>query len=232
MKKLLLIPVIIIFVVTPFRAGSINYKNKEMSLISFSITIHPETKKFLDNLDSYFPPVKNNNADKILAKIKEQTWGSLVDILQSNVGMIILPINTFGNNATYDAYGFPEISISKAQRKGFSKFYMKIDLQISPRDLQHPVNYKTKNDSTQEQTKLKPGELKPVVQIILTTFPENGIIPLGRYEGFSESSIVWTADNASILDGLVNSSNKTDLSTLMSLINEAVNDLSLNMLIK
>jgi len=55
---------------------------------------------------------------------------------------------------------------------------------------------------------------------------------LGKFVGISEAPSIWSVDNISILDGLINSNSKTDLSTIMSLVNEAVNDLSINMLIQ
>lgn len=229
MKKIIALTTFIFMVVIPFQVGSINYKNKEMSLISFNITIHPDIKKFLDQFEGSFPTIKNSNADKIVAKIKEQTWSSLVDKLQSEIGMIILPISTFGKNISYDAYGFPDIAISKAQRKGFSKFYMKIDLRIEPESVQFANNYKIKYDTTQ-QLKMEKGDIKPMVTLTLTTYPQNGIISLGKYTGITISTNAWTVTDISILDGLINSNVKDDLTTLMGLINEAINDLYLNIL--
>jgi len=230
MKKILLITSIFILVGLPFHVGSINYRNKEITLISFGITINPETKSYLDQFESYFPSLKNNSGDKIIAKIKEQAWGSIVDILQKDIGMIILPIRTYGNNINYDAYGFPDVNIGKAQRKGFSKFYMKIDIQIGP-ETYHPLS-SFKADTLDIQTKLKNGEIKPMVTITFTSFPESGIIPIDKHIGIAIAPEVWPDDDASVLDGLVNTSSKDDLSTLMSLINEAINDLSINILVE
>ncbi|NOU16886.1 MAG: hypothetical protein HOO91_04935 [Bacteroidales bacterium] len=229
MRKIIALTTFIFMVIIPFQVGSINYKNKEISLISFNITIHPDIKKFLDQFEGSFPVIKNSNADKIVAKIKEQTWSSLVDKLQSDIGMIILPISTFGKDISYDAYGFPDITISKAQRKGFSKFYMKIDLRIEPESVQFTNSYKSKYDTTQHLL-MKKGDIKPMVTITLTTYPKNGIIPLGKYTGITISSNAWSASDTSFLEGLINANTKNDLTTLMGLINEAINDLSLNIL--
>ncbi len=224
--------IVSIIIGTPFNALSQKYKNKEMSLISFNVSIHPETKKYLDQFESKFSSVKNKDADKIIAKIKEQAWGSLADSLQQEIEMILLPISTFGNKIGYDAYNFPDVSISKAQRIGFSRFYMKVDLEIGPKALQYPLSHKERNDSTLQSEKPKEGEIKPVVTITITCFPTNGIIPIGKYIGTSEATYIWKSGNISILDGLVNSNSKNDLSTLMSLINEAIFDLTINMQVK
>jgi len=226
MKKTLLIASVIILVVIPFQGKSINYRNKEMTLISFNVSIHLETKRYLDQFESYFSPIKNPNADKIVAKIKEQTWGSMVDVLQKEIGMVILPISTLGNNISYEEYGFPNVSISKAQRKGFSKFYMKIDLQIGPEVYQPQSSFK--EDTTNQRIKLKSGEIKPMVTITITTYPENGIVPIDKYVGIAIAPTPWYSNDSSIIDGLVNEKSKTNLSSLMSLINEAINDVSTN----
>lgn len=221
-----------IIIGTPFHALSQKYANKEMSLISFNVSIHPDTKKYLDQFESHFSSVKNTDADKIIAKVKEQVWGAMVDSLQQEIGMILLPISTFGNKIGYDAYNFPDVSISKAQRIGFSRFYMKVELEIGPKVLQYPLSHKERNDSTLQSEKPKEGEEKPVVTITITCYPTNGIIPIGKYIGSSEASNIWKPGNTAVLDGLVNSNNKNDLTTLMSLVNEAIFDLIINMQIK
>lgn len=230
--RILIIIAVSFIIASPYQAVSQKYKNKDVTLISFNISIHPDTKKYFDQFESKFPSVKNKNADKIISKIKEQAWGSIVDTLQQEIGMVILPISTYGNKIGYDAYDFPDVSISKAQRIGFSRFYMKIDLEIAPKTLQYPQSNKDKRDTTLQSEKPKEGEIKPVVTITITCYPTNGIIPVGKYIGSAEASGVWKAGNTSILDGLINANSKKDLSTLMSLINEAIFDLTINMQIK
>ncbi|RPH30274.1 MAG: hypothetical protein EHM93_16060 [Bacteroidales bacterium] len=223
--------IVSILITSPFQAVSQKYRNKEVSLISFNISIHPDTKKYIDQFESHFQAVKNVNADKIISKIKEQAWGSLVDSLQQEIGMVILPISTFGSKIGYDAYNFPDVNISKAQRIGYSKFYLKIDLGIGPEVITNQ-SFKSKNDSTLQKQKLKEGEIKPVVTLTITCYPANGIIPVGKYVGSAQASTIWSSESPSILDGLVNTNSKTDMSTLMSLINEAIFDATINMQIK
>jgi len=219
------------FFASPFQALSQKYKNKDVTLVSFNVSVNPDTKKYLDQFESKFPSIENKSADKIISKIKEHTWGSLVDTLQQDIGMVLLPISTFGSKIGYDAYNFPDVSISKAQRIGFSRFYMKIDLEIAPKAIQ-PLSYKERNDSALLSEKPKEGEIKPVVTLTITCYPTNGIIPVGKYVGSAEATKVWKTGDVSILDGLINDNSKDDLSTLMSLINEAIFDLTINMQIK
>lgn len=227
MRVLLII--VTLGILIPLQAVSQKYKNKEMSLISFNISIHENTKKYLNQYENLFPSVKNANADKIISKIKEQAWGSLVDSLQQNIGVVLLPISTFGNKISYDAYDFPDVNISKAQRIGFSKFYIKIDLEIGPEATQYPINKKEKHDVA---VQLKDGEIRPVVTLTITCYPEKGIIPIGKYVGSAQTPTIWASGKPSILDGLINSNYKIDLSTLLGLINEAIFDAVINMQVK
>jgi hypothetical protein len=217
---------IIILFDTPSKAISINYKDKAISLIAFNVNISSETKRFLEQFESQFSLASNPNANKIIAKIKDHTWSSLVDSLQKNVGMIILPISTFGTSISYDNYGFPDVNVSKAQKKGSSKFYMKVELQIGSETL--PPNPNLKKDTSYHIIKLKEGEIRPMVTITLTTFSNDGILPIGKYVGIAISPLAWKLDDSSIIDGMVNDNINANSSSLMTLINVAITKLSKN----
>lgn len=231
MKRFILLTGVIILIGLPFQLSSTNYKNKEITLIQFNVTIQPEIKKYLYQFENSFPALKNEKADKIIGKIKEQSWSALQDKLQQEIGMIITPLNSLGDRISYDVYDFPDVGVSKAQKKGASKFYMKVDLLIGPEMFQYTTHSSSKNkkDSTSQYTRLKEGEIKPMITITLTTFPNNGILPLDKFVGTATAPTAWTID-ASTLDGLVNEKNKNDLSTFMSLIQKAVDELVISIL--
>lgn len=231
MKRLTIIIGLILIMGSPFKVLSQKYRNKEISLIQLNVTIQPEIKRHLELLEGSFPDLKNEKADKIIGKIKEQVWGVLQDKLQSDIGMTIMPLNTFGDDIAYDLYGFPDASVSKAQKKGASKYYMKVDVNIGNELFQYTTQITTKNkkDSVIHNTPLQEGEFKPVVTITLTTYPASGILQLNKFIGGAKAPKAWTVKE-SILDGLVNDNNKNDLSSLMSLIQESINDLTLSIL--
>ena len=81
----------------PYKGISQKYKNREITLIQFNVTIQPEIKKQLDQLESKFPETKNKNIDPIIAKIKEESWELIFEKLQHDVGMLVMPINTLGD---------------------------------------------------------------------------------------------------------------------------------------
>lgn len=231
MKKLILITAVIVLIGLPFHVGCTNYKNKEITLIQFNVTIQPEIKKYLYQLEDNFPPLKNEKADRIIGRIKDYAWSALQDKLQQQIGMIVMPLNTLGDRISYDVYDFPDVGISKAQKKGASKFYMKVDLQIGPEIFQYTTHTssKDKKDSLPQYTRLKEGEIKPMITITLTTYPNSGILPLDKFVGTTAAPSIW-AVNASILDGLVNTNNKNDQSTLMSLTQKAIDELVISIL--
>ncbi len=211
----------------PFIGHSQRYKNKDVALISFSVSIHDDIKAYLDKFESQFPNTANNKSDKIIALIKDLTWAALADSLQEGVGMSVLPVTTFGNRSNYDDYNYPNIGISKAQQIGYSKIFIKIDLEINP---EPPINQSySKNKSNSQTIKPKEGEIMPFVSLTVTCFSVNGIIPIGKYTGTTQATAIWKDGNSSILDGLVNIDFKTDQSTIMSLITHCIHDAVKNM---
>lgn len=226
MKKLLLFITIVLWICYPKIGISQKYRNKEISLISFSVSLHPEIKAYLEKLQSHIKPCKNPKSDKIICIIKEQTWFSFSDKLQSEVGMIILPLNTYGDNFDYDVYGFPDASINKAIKKGESKYYMKLELFIWP-DQYQGVGYKKQSVTKGKPAELQPGQIRPKVTLNMISYSENGVLPIDKYTGIAIAPDAFDIEPY-VLDGLINSNSHDDLTTIMSLINEAISELAIN----
>lgn len=230
MKSIISITLSLILIL-PSIGYSQRYKNKDVALISFSVSIHDDIKAYLDKFESQFPNTANSKADKIIALIKDQTWAALADSLQQGVGMSVLPVTTFGNRSNYDEYNYPNIGISKAQQIGYSKIFIKIDLSINAEPTLSQSNLKVKPNTT-STTKPKEGEVMPFVSVTLSCFSNNGIIPIGKFTGTAQASTIWKDADSSILDGLVNVDSKTDQSTIMSLITHCIHDAVKNMKVK
>lgn len=210
----------------PYVGFSQRYKNKDIALISFSLTIHEDIKAYLNKFEDQFSNTSNVKADKIISLIKNQSWLAIIDSLQEGVGLSVLPISTFGNKSNFDEYNYPNIGISKAQQLGYSKYFIKIDLDIKP----YTTIYQTNTKSNPNQTdKPKDGEIMPYVTLTLTCYSNNGMMPIGKFTGSSQASSIWKANDSSILDGLINSEYKNDQTTLMSLITKCLHSITLNM---
>jgi len=221
--------ILIIFVFPSF-AISQKYKNKETSLISFNINIYPDTKQFLENLQGHFSPYKNPKADKIIGTVKEKTWAFLMDRLQTDIGMLILPLRTLGDNYSYDRFGFPDGNINKAIKAGESKYYMKIDMFIGTElNPNHPHYPKNPRDSISEPIQIQEGQIMPKVTINITMYSENGILPINKYTGIAIAPRPFDL-TPYVLDGLVNTNNSFEPTTLMGIINEAIAEISINIL--
>lgn len=211
----------------PFTGYTQRYKNKDVALISFNVSIQSDIKAHLNQFEDQFPNTSNPKADKIIAKVMDQTWSALADSLQQSVGMSVLPIRSFGNRSNYNEYDYPNLSIRRAQQIGFSKIFIKIDIEISPDSPLNQTNLKLKSGTRSDKS--TNSELMPYVTLTLTCYSVNGIIPIGKYVGTMQSSTIWETGNSSVVDGLVNNNFEPNNSTLLGLITHAISDVTKNM---
>jgi hypothetical protein len=231
MKRILVLFILLSLAIAPFKASSINYKNKQLALIAFNLTISPNMLEKLNTLENHFPDVKNQKNNKVIKKIKDMTWIVLEERLQREIGMYILPINAYGKEFDYDQYEYPNTSINKAIRRGISKYYMRIDMTIDFEEISKPsvVSSTLKNiiDTTNKTNKVELPQPKAKVSITLTTFSEKGIMPIDKFTGNFTAIEPWVFE-APLLDGLVNDNPFVDTNTLMGLFNTALSSLTIN----
>jgi hypothetical protein len=155
----------------------------------------------------------------------------LEERLEREIGMYILPVNSYGNQFDYDEFEFPNTSINKAIRRGNAKFYMKVDMVIDFEPVSNPTGYGSSTRAKRDTSKAKDTELQPEpkvrVSIVMTTYSEKGILPVDKFTGFvmSEKPFVFEAD---VLNGLVNDKLANDTSSVMGLINSGISNLILN----
>lgn len=206
MKKLLILLLIV------FLTGSVNwgysqkYRNRQVSLFSYSCNIHQSIYKSFEEQIHLFPETDNRKADKIINAIKDRVWYMLKEGLEEETGMYILPINAYGKNFKYDAYGFPDMSINRALRKGSSRYYLKIDLTISSALDRKDTSYGTllSKDSAENLEKtMDENAILPKVIINVTTYSDKGIIPEERITGTAIASKPWIVSEETF-NGIVN----------------------------
>lgn len=217
--------------ISSYSANCINYKNKQLALISFNVTISPQIMEKLKGLDSHFPDTRNPKMDKIVKRLKDVTWSLVEERLEREIGMYILPINSFGSQFDYDDYEFPNTSINKAIRRGNAKFYMKVDMVIDFELVNNPTGYGSAIRSRRDTSIAKVDDVQPEpktrVSIVLTTYSEKGVLQVDKFTGFvmSDQPLVF---EASVLNGLVNDQLANDTSSIMGLINNGISNLILN----
>lgn len=231
MNRILAVITLLCFAIAPFNANAINYKNKQLALIAFNLTISPSMLEKLNTLENHFPEAKNKKNNKVIKRIKDMTWSVLEERLQKEIGMYILPINAYGKEFDYDQYEYPNTNINKAIRRGISKYYMKIDMTIDFEEIAKPsvVSTTLKNiiDTTNKTSNAELPQPKARVSITLTTFSEKGIIPIDKFTGNFTALEPWVFE-APLLDGLVNDKTFVDTNTLMGLFNTALSSLTIN----
>ncbi len=202
------------------QAQAQRYRKKEISLISFKLYVDPDYRAKLESYSNLFPePQASSKVNKIDNLILYTSWDIIKRRLEGEVGMIILPIDAYGDKFSYDMYGFPDISINKALSKGRSKYYIKLDLELVP---EHSAKYTTQNhvDSARKIVQLKEDEIKPKVVAKLTIYSDKGIVPVANCVGEATTKSIITL-SSSFFDGVVNSSIDPSAETLYNLIDKA-----------
>lgn len=208
------------------------YWNKQLALISYDVSIGQSLKVLLDEQSHLFPETESKKADRIIAQLKERSWYLIKDRLESETQMYILPLNAHGKSFSYDVYGFPDISINKALRVGTSKYYIKVDLELSSVSYQKDTGYgavASESDSSEIVIETNEGDIIPKVSITVTTYTDKGIIPMQKISGSATVQNPWVVSE-DIFTGLVNRKEFSleEPTTILGLINLATSDLIKN----
>lgn len=153
-----------------------NIANKQFAIIDYELNISDEfrddlkpLKKFLKKVD-----VHNKDADdKLKALMVHHFYYHLADNLEKQLEISILPINTFMQDVKYNDFGYPKSNINKILRIGGASFYFKLNIDI--------------NSKTEEKIKNNPklkGDISfPVINIDVTVYNDEGIIPVAKWHG-------------------------------------------------
>ena len=155
-------------------------KNKQFSLINYNLTISDEITEELSDLESYIDNIKTYNDpgnDKLQAIFVHIIYFSLKEQLEQDLEMEILPINTFMREVKYNDYGYPKTSIRDAIKKGYSKYYFKVEANIE--------------SLTEDKQKEKPEMFEeidypvifPQMSIEITIYNNEGVIPVDKWIG-------------------------------------------------
>ncbi|HPX05121.1 MAG TPA: hypothetical protein PLC17_04220 [Tenuifilaceae bacterium] len=211
---------------------AINYNNKQIAVISYSVSVDEVCMQKIKTFEDLFPSVEKSNADRIIARITDVSYAFFEEHLEREVGMYILPLNAFGSKFDYDIYGYPDMSINKAMRKGNSKYYMKVELLIThkPADTNGKL-FGIINDTTPSQEEVKSENyvetVQPVILYNVTMYSEKGVLPIDKFsaEIAPEEARPLTKE---FFYGLINNEHKDDGSTLMSIIDQAIARLARN----
>jgi len=156
--------------------------NKQFALIDYDLSISKDMETELSSLESYIDGIKtyndpgNNKLEAILVHI---IYFTLKEKLEEQLMMEILPINTFMRKVKYDDYGYPRTTIRDALKKGYSRYYFKLEAKV-----ESLTEEKMKNDTTMYKDIDYPS-IFPQINIHVTIYNKDGVLPVDKWIGTS-----------------------------------------------
>lgn len=192
------------------------FKNQQVAVIEFDFSLHPLIRKKMIPYEGLYPELPPNvkGGDEVFWHLKSFCFELLKSQLESEIGMIVMPLNSYGKRFSYDRYGFPTMNIERAQRRGDARYYLKIKMDIQA----SPESTVTLGRIEGLETDLKPEDyLRPNIKIDLIFYRRTGVVPFRQYS----TSTQWQTPillQPRMLDGIVNSQVQYDRSTLREAI--------------
>jgi len=220
MKRIILAIVSLLIVVTYASATpkAPKYKNKQLALFSYDFSTDQNMLAQLNQHLSLFE--KDTKVDPVEKALRNRIFDLIKNRLESEIGLSMLPVESFQGAISYNKFGFPSDNIGKAIRVGSSKLYFKLDVTVySGSDIRE----KSKKDQAGEK------DFRPTVSITITIFNNKGIIPIDKFQGVGNAKEALPSD-ATLLNGIVNDEPIDGKNSFMGLANEAVSDLIINFL--
>jgi hypothetical protein len=177
-----------------------NIRNKQFALIDYDLTISNDFAAEISSLEPYIESIKTYNDpgnEKLKAILVHIIYFNLKEGLENELGIEILPINTFMRNVKYDDYGYPNSNIREALRKGDSRFYFKVIANLES------ITKKQREESPELFENRDYPVTFPQLSIEVTVYNNEGIIPVAKWLGVSTPKYAL-AINEYLLQGFNN----------------------------
>lgn len=226
MNKRFFLIILSIILFHPLTSISQNYTNKQLALISYGYNVQQGIKPQFDEYSHLFSGLGGTKVDRVISSLKTNTWILLKERLEEETGMYILPVDAHGRNFKYDSYGFPNMSINNAIRKGSSQYYMRIGVTIANFAKKGGTGYGSSTKRGKNSSELIQNNIQPEITIEVITYTKNGIIPMQKVIASAVAEEPWLLDD-SIFVGL-KMGEPFDLESpnnIMYLVNEAITNL-------
>lgn len=178
-KKHFLLIIIVLFSTTLFGQ---NIKNKQFSLFSYELSISKDLVEELSELESFVDGIKTYNDsgnEKLKAIFVHTLFYNLKDNLQNELEMEILPVNTFMREVKYNDFGYPKTNIREALKKGYSRFYFKIEVDFES------ILKEKREDNPELFKDINHSVTYPQISMKITVYNNQGVIPVAKWSGSS-----------------------------------------------
>jgi hypothetical protein len=188
-KRYFLLAIIVLFTSTLFGQ---NIKNKDFSLFSYELSISKDLVEELSDLESFVDGIKTYNDpgnEKLKAIFVHTLFYSLKDNLQNELELEILPVNSFMREVKYDDFGYPKTNIREALKKGFSRFYFKVEVEFESL---------TKDKREENAELFEDIDYKvtyPQINISITVYNNQGVIPVAKWNSSSTAKYPLAINN-------------------------------------
>lgn len=181
------------------KAFGYDFTNKEIALINLNF-----------NADDGIRAIVNSSSPTFLTSSKGEAKFRFicyysVESHMKQKGVNAFPFQCFGPKASTDSYGFPNLSISAANRTSIAKFYYKLDIEI--RLIQKVDNTKA----------------KIAVKMVLTPFKNSSVIPMDKIDVEVESEVLA---NDLFLEGFTANADEIKEGTLLWAVDRAADKLT------
>ncbi len=188
-KRYFLLAVIVLFTTILFGQ---NIRNKDFSLFSYELSISKDLVEELSDLESFVEGIETYNDpgnEKLKAILVHTLFYNLKDNLKNELEVEILPVNTFMREVKYDDFGYPKTNIREALKKGFSRFYFKVEVDFESL---------TKDKREENPEVFEDIDFKvtyPQINISITVYNNQGVIPVAKWEGSSTAKYPLAINN-------------------------------------
>ncbi len=159
--------------------------DKQFSLINYNLDITKKIRSELTELEPFINSIKTYNDpgnDKLKAILVHTIYFTFKEVIERDLEIEILPINTFMRDVKYDDYGYPITSIRRALRKGYSQYYFKIDMKIES------ITKQKKSENPEKYQDINYSTTYPQITINMTIYSKDGIIPAYNLTGTADAA--------------------------------------------
>jgi hypothetical protein len=169
--KTKLILLIFLFGVSLNHSYGQKYSRSQFTVFSYYVSIDEKFKSELGKVESHIKYKADKKQNKVEAMLIHTLYESLTKALSDSLGLFFLPINSMGEKAKYNDYGYPDLNITKAIRLGDTKYFLKINAYFD----------NEMNDS--KGSRLEPNMFRPKIRVVVDIYNKYGNVAIQSSEG-------------------------------------------------